>query len=165
MAIVQNDHFAGGRFTDGHPGASQAITLASVLDLILPIAELEREAFGQGAGGVAGEDQPECLAVMEPRPMAVDRALWRPLKALVVALDEGGQPGVGSVDAVNACQSHFFDQTVLQGAVGSLGSTLGLGSVGMDEGDVQGFESACELGQLAFVVRVVVAKNAVFVRV
>src|SRR5690625_6976411 len=75
MAIVQNDHFAGGRFTDGHPGASQAITLASVLDLILPIAELEREVFGQGAGVVVGEDQPECLAVMEHRPMAVDRAL------------------------------------------------------------------------------------------
>src|SRR5690625_6264422 len=102
MAIVQNDHFAGGRFTDGHPGASQAITLASVLDLILPIAELEREVFGQGAGVVVGEDQPECLAVMEHSQMAVDRALWRPLNALVVAFDERRQSSVGSVDAVSA---------------------------------------------------------------
>ena len=165
MSLVQHGHGAIEGLAEGDTGTSEAIPLALELELVLPVLELEGQVSGEGTGMVQAEDQRQLLFGVKQRPMGVGWILGRDGEAPVVGIEKLGQEGVGRFDVTDPPQAQFLDQTVLQGLVGPFHPALGLGRVGMDGLDVEGFEGPGELGQLAFVIRMVDPEDAVLVGV
>jgi hypothetical protein len=60
------------------------------------------------------------------------------------------QKAVGRVQGTDALHPHFLDQAILGGAEVAFDTALGLGRVGQNELDVQGFESSPDDGLCGF---------------
>src|SRR3954466_5792825 len=88
-------------------------------------------------------------------------------KAPIVVLHERRQELVACLDRRDAGQPHLFHEPVLQGAVGPLDPTLGLGCVGADDVNVQLIERPTELGHAVAARRVLAIdpEHTVLVRV
>src|SRR5271165_1116459 len=71
-------------------------------------------------------------------------------EAAVVVSHENAQHGVGGVEIAGLSQTEFAGEAVLEHAPKAFDAALGLRTAGGDEGDAELFESAAELGGLAF---------------
>ena len=97
------------------------------LDLQQRRMKLAAQGLRQLAWIVFGQNLPKPLVVCDCEGhMCVLGGKRCDREALVMARQEGRQPGVGSVEAIDAGQAHGLDQAVLQSAIGAFNATLGL---------------------------------------
>ena len=88
-------------------------------------------------------------------------------EAPVEVQDELGQVGIALLHGGDAPQAQFFDQAILQGLVGALDTSFGLGGVGAQDLNVQLLHGPSKLGQaLCFAhAGLIDPENAMFVAV
>ncbi len=114
---------------------------------------------------VDGKNQIQLLLVMQNRSVSILFAAGGHCKAPVIVLDKRRQPGVSCFNIRYALQPQFYDKAVLQRLVGAFHSSLGLRGISMDGCNIQRFQNTTELGEFAFMVRMILTEDAVFVRV
>jgi len=71
-------------------------------------------------------------------------------EAAIVVGQEETEHGVGGIQMASLSQTELAGEAILEDAPEALDAALGLGTAGGDEGDAELFESAAELGGLAF---------------
>ena len=114
---------------------------------------------------VQAEDLIDLLGAVQHRAKGIGRVGGSDTVAAVDVFDKAGQPGVGAFQIGDALQTEFFDQSVLEGLIGSFDPALGLGSARMDRLDIEGLQGAGELGDFPIVIGMMDPKDAVAIRI
>ena len=125
FVLVKDGDNTLGILTHGDLGLSEGIRGALSLDLIDDIVVMYSQVLGDGTGFLPGKDAIQVLSGQQ-RAMCIMGGARYYRKAVVEILDEYRQISIGGVDIRNAKQAEFFDQTILEGLIGSFHPTFSL---------------------------------------
>lgn len=118
-------------------------------DLESDIVKLDLEVLGDDAGIVYREEEIQIDGPVKG-DVSVTGRTGKDSELAVVCLNELGKKGISIEVILDVAESHFLDEAVLEGLVGTFDTSFGLRGVGTDEVYPEAGQSTVELGDSLF---------------